>query len=76
MLMAGLAQGVYHDMGLATRLDVSPATIKRDLRLLLDRLGVCDRHELADLARGLGYSAELPVERELLAPHPRVPKES
>lgn len=68
-LLGVLAAGYAKDVHVARRLGVSLATLKRDVRLLVERTSVSSRYELADLARSLGYSRPLrDAELRLLTP--------
>jgi DNA-binding CsgD family transcriptional regulator len=68
-LLGILANGYAKDSQVARRLGVSLATLKREVRMVGERMEVGNRHELADLARSLGYCRPLrESELRLLTP--------
>jgi DNA-binding NarL/FixJ family response regulator len=58
-LLGTLTNGHPKVSVIADRLGCSVATIKRELLTLYDAFGVASRHELAEVARSLGYTPQL-----------------
>lgn len=59
-ILGCLAAGITRDGAIAHRLDVSLATVKRDVNELYDKASAPGRYDLAELARDLGYTQPLP----------------
>lgn len=55
-VLSHLARGVPNDSGLARRLGLSTATVRRVVQELYDLMDLADRHALAERARHLGYA--------------------
>lgn len=55
-ILGCLAAGILRDSAIARRLEVSLATVKRNVNELYDRVPAPGRHDLASVARDLGYT--------------------